>query len=94
MEGFGEADEALGDRRRIRWTDPCPFNLPGSEQVRRHLERSGFAVDSEHVTRLEEAQQIRSPLGAYALEDSTGLLSHHLTADGATARLVERRLKR
>lgn len=74
-----------------RFTPQCPFNRHWAPRVVEHLRDEGYAAETEAIETLMEAQRVRSPLGAYGLEQGGGLVCHHLTTDGATDRLLAKR---
>jgi len=74
-----------------RYTDQCPFNAHWANEVAVALEKAGHTTRVERLTTLEQAQQVRSPLGAYGLEQDGVLVSHHLLTAGAVGRLLEKR---
>lgn len=86
MHTPGAADPTM----TVLWNDQCPFNLHWSRQVQSDLEAAGHPTRLVEVTSAEEAQQLRSPLGAYSLEHQGRLLCHHLTTTKATQRLLEK----
>ncbi len=73
-----------------RYTDQCPFNAHWAKEVAVALEKAGRTARLEHVTRLDEAQRVRSPLGAYGLERDGALVSHCLLTAGAVGRMLEK----
>lgn len=73
-----------------RYTDQCPFNAHWAKEVAAALEKAGRTARVEHVTSLEQAQRVRSPLGAYGLERDGALVSHCLLTAGAVARMLEK----
>lgn len=72
-----------------RYTDQCPFNAHWAREVAAALQEAGCTARVEHVTSLEQAQQVRSPLGAYGLERDGVLVSHCLLTAGAVGRMLE-----
>jgi hypothetical protein len=86
MHTPGAADPTMS----IAWNPQCPFNLHWGKEVAKHLEAAGHAVQIHEVTTAEEAQQLRSPLGAYSLEYEGRLLCHHLTTEKATQRMLDK----
>lgn len=73
-----------------RYTDQCPFNAHWAGEVAEALKRAGRTARVEHLRTLEEAQQVRSPLGAYGLERDGVLITHHLQTPGAVERLLQK----
>lgn len=74
-----------------RYTDQCPFNRHWARQVADDHHALGHTAVVEHVTTLEQARTLASPLGCYSLEQGEELVCHHLTTAGATARMLARR---
>ncbi len=74
-----------------RYDDQCPFNAHWSGEVVESLRSRGHDAEAVRVTTREEAQASRSPLGTFALECDGELVCHHLTTDGATQRLLDKR---
>ncbi|MFH0902523.1 MAG: YoaP domain-containing protein, partial [Pseudomonadota bacterium] len=79
---------STGGRFVGRYTDQCPFNAHWAYEVRAALEKHGHRASVELVTSREEAQQVKSPLGAYGLERDGVLITHHLQTANAVGKLL------
>lgn len=54
------------------------------------FKKAGRAARGERLTTLEQAQGVRSPLGAYGLERNRVLVTHHLQTPNAVGRLLQK----
>jgi N-acetylglutamate synthase-like GNAT family acetyltransferase len=72
-----------------RYTDQCPFNLHWAEEVASVLRRAGHSSRVERITALQQARQVKSPLGTYGLERDGVLVTHQLLGESGVHRLLD-----